>query len=160
MQKCSSQTLLEHPPPCISEPSACQESLFSLTHRRGASCRDQRNISLQRTKNLLPKPMLSVSMYLWQLQPNHTCGLPFINRCPLCLWLQKCFQSTCQQCVGAKASCLQSCKRMRRLKPPKEGGLGLTLFSKEKGVSFREGGGLSVPPHSKCLVIGKSEAKL
>lgn len=52
----------------------------SLSHAGEATLAETKgNISQQRTRTTCQKAMLSVSVYSWQLQPNHTCGLPFIT---------------------------------------------------------------------------------
>lgn len=53
-------------------------TILSPTQERPLSQRPKEHL-FPEDQNRMSKPMLSVGMYLWQLQPNHTCGLPFIT---------------------------------------------------------------------------------
>lgn len=52
-------------------------TILSSTQERRLSQRPKEHLSPE-DQNRMSKPKLSVGTYLWQLQPNHTCGLPFI----------------------------------------------------------------------------------
>lgn len=123
----------------------------SLTHAGEATLAEIKGTSLSRG----PKPHVKTNAlcryvfvtaatkaYLW---------LTFRDRCPLCLWLQKYFQSRCQQCVSANTWCLQSCKREENISLTgshrRKGDMGsLCLLRRED--EFQGGRGLSVchPP--------------
>lgn len=120
----------------------------SLTLHKWAICLP-RNTILSPTKErrllLRPKHHLSiedqiqcsVSVYSWQLQPNHTCGLPFITDVLSCLQYRNIFEADAS---SLSVPTLHVCKAVKEWEenislPGSHWRKGLALFSEKRRVS-------------------------